>query len=143
MGWGVNPVSQCPILGASSVLLLLQFLCALPSSREGMDNSSWVTQGGSGARSRAVLEGRFLRGLGKLLEDPGSPLADPRVLRERVLPPLCEALLFPSLLSEARRELGRGADKASRVGSGESQTKHRTLWRAPPRDSKCREVQPL
>merc|ERR1719171_1163378 len=43
---------------------------------------------------------QFLRGLGKLLADGASPLSDPRVLRERVLPPLCDALLFPSLVSE-------------------------------------------
>lgn len=39
----------------------------------------------------------FLRGLPKLLQDPQSPLCGQRVLRERVLPRLCGALLFPSL----------------------------------------------
>eukprot|EP00421_Protoceratium_reticulatum_P014496 CAMPEP_0168376992 /NCGR_PEP_ID=MMETSP0228-20121227/10599_1 /TAXON_ID=133427 /ORGANISM="Protoceratium reticulatum, Strain CCCM 535 (=CCMP 1889)" /LENGTH=806 /DNA_ID=CAMNT_0008389981 /DNA_START=106 /DNA_END=2526 /DNA_ORIENTATION=+ len=39
----------------------------------------------------------FLRGLPKLLQDPQSPLCGQRVLRERVLPRLCSALLFPSL----------------------------------------------
>lgn len=39
----------------------------------------------------------FLKGLPKLLQDPQSPLCGQRVLRERVLPRLCGALLFPSL----------------------------------------------
>jgi len=39
----------------------------------------------------------FLKGLPKLLQDPQSPLCGHRVLRERVLPHLCAALLFPSL----------------------------------------------
>mmetsp|Transcript_56429 Transcript_56429/g.104457 ORF Transcript_56429/g.104457 Transcript_56429/m.104457 type:complete len:808 (+) Transcript_56429:143-2566(+) len=39
----------------------------------------------------------FLRGLPKLLTDPKSPLCSQRVLRERVLPRLCAATLFPSL----------------------------------------------
>jgi SCY1-like protein 2 len=39
----------------------------------------------------------FLKGLPKLLADPQSPICANRVLRERVLPRLCSALLFPSL----------------------------------------------
>lgn len=39
----------------------------------------------------------FLKGLPKLLQDPQSTLCGQRVLRERVLPRLCSALLFPSL----------------------------------------------
>jgi len=39
----------------------------------------------------------FLKGLPKLLQDPSSPLCSQRVMRERVLPRLCGALLFPSL----------------------------------------------
>mmetsp|Transcript_51530 Transcript_51530/g.122545 ORF Transcript_51530/g.122545 Transcript_51530/m.122545 type:complete len:807 (+) Transcript_51530:174-2594(+) len=39
----------------------------------------------------------FLRGLPKLLTDNSSPLCSQRVLRERVLPRLCAATLFPSL----------------------------------------------
>merc|ERR1719379_3169592 len=39
----------------------------------------------------------FLKGLPKLLSDPQSPLCGHRVLRERVLPRLCGALLFPTL----------------------------------------------
>jgi len=39
----------------------------------------------------------FLKGLPQLLADPQSPLCSQRVLRERVLPRLCSALLFPSL----------------------------------------------
>lgn len=39
----------------------------------------------------------FLRGLPKLLQDTQSPLCGQRVMRERVLPRLCGALLFPSL----------------------------------------------
>jgi len=39
----------------------------------------------------------FLRGLPKLLQDAGSPLMGQRVLRERVLPRLCGALMFPGL----------------------------------------------
>jgi len=39
----------------------------------------------------------FLRGLPKLLQDEKSPLCSQRVMRERVLPRLCSALLFPSL----------------------------------------------
>lgn len=39
----------------------------------------------------------FLRGLPKLLQDAQSPLCGQRVLRERVLPRLCSALLFPTL----------------------------------------------
>lgn len=39
----------------------------------------------------------FLRGLPKLLQDPQSSLCSQRVLRERVLPRLCGALLFPGL----------------------------------------------
>mmetsp|Transcript_1857 Transcript_1857/g.4131 ORF Transcript_1857/g.4131 Transcript_1857/m.4131 type:complete len:840 (+) Transcript_1857:104-2623(+) len=39
----------------------------------------------------------FLKGLPKLLGDPQSPLCGHRVLRERVLPRLCGALLFPAL----------------------------------------------
>mmetsp|Transcript_33194 Transcript_33194/g.91497 ORF Transcript_33194/g.91497 Transcript_33194/m.91497 type:complete len:828 (-) Transcript_33194:236-2719(-) len=39
----------------------------------------------------------FLKGLPKLLADPQSPLCGGRVLRERILPRLCNALLFPSL----------------------------------------------
>jgi SCY1-like protein 2 len=39
----------------------------------------------------------FLKGLPKLLADPQSPICAHRVLRERVLPRLCSALLFPTL----------------------------------------------
>lgn len=39
----------------------------------------------------------FLKGLPKLLADPQSPICATRVLRERVLPRLCGALLFPNL----------------------------------------------
>mmetsp|Transcript_36372 Transcript_36372/g.82426 ORF Transcript_36372/g.82426 Transcript_36372/m.82426 type:complete len:792 (-) Transcript_36372:30-2405(-) len=39
----------------------------------------------------------FLRGMPKLLTDPQSPLCSQRILRERVLPRLCNATLFPSL----------------------------------------------
>lgn len=39
----------------------------------------------------------FLRGLPKLLQDTQSPLCGQRVLRERVIPRLCSALLFPGL----------------------------------------------
>lgn len=39
----------------------------------------------------------FLRGLPKLFQDPGSPLMGQRVIRERVLPRLCGALMFPGL----------------------------------------------
>jgi len=39
----------------------------------------------------------FLKGLPKLLQDEKSPLCGQRVLRERVLPRLCSALMFPSL----------------------------------------------
>eukprot|EP00428_Durinskia_dybowskii_P047423 CAMPEP_0170345248 /NCGR_PEP_ID=MMETSP0116_2-20130129/73848_1 /TAXON_ID=400756 /ORGANISM="Durinskia baltica, Strain CSIRO CS-38" /LENGTH=642 /DNA_ID=CAMNT_0010598999 /DNA_START=99 /DNA_END=2023 /DNA_ORIENTATION=+ len=39
----------------------------------------------------------FLKGLPKLLTDMQSPLCSQRVLRERVLPRLCNALLFPTL----------------------------------------------
>lgn len=39
----------------------------------------------------------FLKGLPKLLQDPQSPLCGQRVLRERILPRLCGALLFPNL----------------------------------------------
>merc|ERR1719456_606916 len=39
----------------------------------------------------------FLKGLPKLLADPQSPICAHRVLRERVLPRLCGALLFPAL----------------------------------------------
>jgi len=39
----------------------------------------------------------FLKGLPKLLADPNAPLCVQRVLRERVLPRLCGALLFPNL----------------------------------------------
>lgn len=43
----------------------------------------------------------FLRGLPKLLQDTKSPLCGQRVMRERVLPRLCGALLFPSLYGVA------------------------------------------
>lgn len=39
----------------------------------------------------------FLKGLPKLLMDPQSPLCGHRVVRERLLPRLCSALLFPGL----------------------------------------------
>mmetsp|Transcript_75334 Transcript_75334/g.137647 ORF Transcript_75334/g.137647 Transcript_75334/m.137647 type:complete len:807 (+) Transcript_75334:144-2564(+) len=39
----------------------------------------------------------FLKGLPKLLQDQQSPICSHRVLRERVLPRLCSALLFPNL----------------------------------------------
>lgn len=39
----------------------------------------------------------FLKGLPKLLQDEKSPLCGQRVLRERVIPRLCGALMFPSL----------------------------------------------
>lgn len=39
----------------------------------------------------------FLKGLPKLLQDTQSPLCTQRVLRERILPRMCSALLFPSL----------------------------------------------
>lgn len=43
----------------------------------------------------------FLRGLPKLLQDTKSPLCSQRVMRERVLPRLCGALLFPPLYGVA------------------------------------------
>eukprot|EP00927_Polykrikos_kofoidii_P004424 TRINITY_DN11743_c0_g3_i1.p1 TRINITY_DN11743_c0_g3~~TRINITY_DN11743_c0_g3_i1.p1 ORF type:complete len:853 (+),score=144.25 TRINITY_DN11743_c0_g3_i1:136-2694(+) len=39
----------------------------------------------------------FLKGLPKLLQDENSPLCGSRIMRERILPRLCSALLFPSL----------------------------------------------